>query len=44
MTIKIKNFSKPEVGDKMAVFSGGCKATISNILPDARIPYFEDGS
>jgi len=28
----------------MAVFSGGCKATISNILPDIKIPFFEDGS
>ena len=28
----------------MAVFSGGCKATISAIIRDDKIPYFEDGS
>ena len=42
--VKIKNFVRPEIGDKMAVFSGGCKATISNIISDSRIPFFEDGS
>ena len=28
----------------MAVFSGGCKATISKILPSSRMPYFDDGT
>lgn len=28
----------------MAVFSGGCKATIARILPDNKIPFFEDGT
>ena len=28
----------------MSVFSGGCKATVSRIIPDHRMPYFEDGT
>ncbi len=28
----------------MTVASGGCKATISTILPDYKMPYFEDGT
>ena len=42
MTVKVKSFTYPQKGDKMAVFSGGCKATISDIIPDNKFPFFQD--
>ena len=44
ITVKVKTFTFPKIGDKMAVFSGGCKSTINDICRDDRMPSFEDGT